>query len=138
MLARTFTWYDELARACFAWVVFLGAALGVKHRTHFRLHLLVDKLFPRAQQAAELLGVLTVMAFAGVLIQQGWALVKVGHLQRTPVIGLPKSWIYLAIPLGGALMICYSLLPLWRAVQAFLAREVRVEPWVTFRGMGQG
>jgi TRAP-type C4-dicarboxylate transport system permease small subunit len=27
VLASTFTWYDEIARACFVWVVFLGAAV---------------------------------------------------------------------------------------------------------------
>ena len=44
VLASTFTWYDEIARACFVWVVFLGAAVGVKRGAHFRLHLLVDRL----------------------------------------------------------------------------------------------
>ena len=29
VLFSTFTWYDEIARACFVWVVFLGAAVGV-------------------------------------------------------------------------------------------------------------
>ena len=26
VLERTFVWYDEVARACFMWLVFLGAA----------------------------------------------------------------------------------------------------------------
>ena len=29
VLAMTFTWYDEIARGCFVWLTFLGAAVGV-------------------------------------------------------------------------------------------------------------
>ncbi|OLC39418.1 MAG: hypothetical protein AUH81_01705 [Candidatus Rokubacteria bacterium 13_1_40CM_4_69_5] len=34
VLVRTFTWYDEIARGCFVWVVFLGAAVGVRRGAH--------------------------------------------------------------------------------------------------------
>jgi len=118
VLVKTFTWYDEIARGCFVWLIFLGAAVGVKRHTHFRLHLAVDRLPPRGQQAASVLGFLIVMGFACVLIQQGWAFVQLGRFQQTPVMGVPKPWIYIAIPVGGALMILYSLGPLWRAVRA--------------------
>jgi len=120
VLVRTFTWYDEIARGCFVWMIFLGAAVGVKRHTHFRLHLAVDRLPPRGHQTAKLLGILVVIGFACVLIQQGWAFVQLGRFQQTPVMGVPKSWIYAAIPVGGALMILYSLRPLWRAFRALL------------------
>ena len=43
--AAPFTWYDEIARLLFVWIVFLGAAVGVKRAAHFRLHLVIDR-FP--------------------------------------------------------------------------------------------
>jgi TRAP-type C4-dicarboxylate transport system permease small subunit len=57
------------------------------------------------------------MAFAAVLIQQGLVFLDLGRVQQTPVMGLSKTWIYAAIPIGGALMILYSLRPLWQALQ---------------------
>jgi TRAP-type C4-dicarboxylate transport system permease small subunit len=117
VLASTFTWYDEIARACFVWVVFLGAAVGVKRGAHFRLHLLVDRLPPRLSRIAAVVGVLMVITFSGVLIRQGWAFVDLGRLQQTPVMGISKGWIYAAMPVGGALMILYSLPSLWRSVR---------------------
>ena len=39
VLERTFVWYDEVARACFIWLVFLGAAAAVKRGAHFGLHI---------------------------------------------------------------------------------------------------
>jgi TRAP-type C4-dicarboxylate transport system permease small subunit len=117
VLVQTFTWYDEIARGSFTWLVFLGAAVGVKQHAHFRLHLLVAKLSPRAQQAAEVFGFLMVIVLGLVLIQQGWALTELGRFQQTPVMGLSKFWIYLAIPVGGALMLLYSLPPLVRSLR---------------------
>ncbi len=114
VLFSTFTWYDEIARICFVWLVFLGAAVGVKRQAHFRLHLVVDALSPRARWVAGLFGRLVVMGFAAALVRQGWAFVELGRFQQTPVMGLPKSWVYLAMPVGGALIILYSLGPLWR------------------------
>jgi TRAP-type C4-dicarboxylate transport system permease small subunit len=117
VLARTFTWYDEIARLLFVWITFLGAGVGVKRGVHFRLHLLVDR-FPRAlQRATVIFGVLVVMGFGWILIQQGWKLVELGQFQQTPVMGLSKQYIYLAVPVGGALVILFSLGPLWRALR---------------------
>ena len=117
VLASTFTWYDEIARACFVWVVFLGAAVGVKRGAHFRLHLLVDRFPPGLQRAAGVFGRLVVIAFSIALVQQGWAFVELGRAQQTPVLGLSKAWIYSAMPVGGALMVLYSLAPLRRALR---------------------
>ncbi len=117
VLVRTFTWYDEIARGCFVWLTFLGAAVGVKRQAHFRLHILVDRLSPRLRQATVVLLPLVVIIFAGVLIQQGLVFFELGKFQQTPVMGLPKTWIYVAIPIGGALMILYSLGPLWSALR---------------------
>ena len=117
VLAMTFTWYDEIARGCFVWLTFLGAAVGVKRHAHFRLHIVVDRLSPQLRQATVLLFPLVVIIFAGVLIQQGLVFLDLGKFQQTPVMGLPKTWIYVAIPIGGALMILYSLGPLWRAIR---------------------
>jgi TRAP-type C4-dicarboxylate transport system permease small subunit len=58
-----------------------------------------------------------IMSFALVLIQQGWGFLELGKFQQTPVMGLPKIWIYAALPLGGALMILYAIAPLWRALR---------------------
>ncbi len=120
VLAMTFTWYDEIARGCFVWLTLLGAAVGVKRHAHFRLHIVVDRLSPRLRQATVFLLPLVVIIFAGVLIQQGLVFLELGKFQQTPVMGLPKTWIYVAIPIGGALMILYSLGPLWRAIRGLI------------------
>ena len=116
VLRSTFTWYDEIARLLFVWIVFLGAAIGVRRAGHFRLHLVIDRFPSGLRQGAEVLGVLAIMLFGGVLIQQGWKLVELGQFQQTPVMGLSKRYVYASMPAGGALIILYSVRHLWRAV----------------------
>lgn len=128
VLGNTFIWYDEVARACFVWLVFLGAAVGVRQAAHFRFHLVLDRVPAPARQAAEVFGFGALILFATLLIQKGWTLVELGHFQRTPVMGMPRSWIYLAVPVGGALMILYALPHLWRAVRQRRGGGARGEP----------
>jgi TRAP-type C4-dicarboxylate transport system permease small subunit len=117
VLVRTFTWYDEIARLLFVWIVFLGAAVGVKRSVHFRLHLVVNRFPPALQRAAAIFGALAVMGFGWILIQQGWKLVELGQFQQTPVMGLSKQYIYASVPVGGALVILFSLPHLWWALR---------------------
>jgi TRAP-type C4-dicarboxylate transport system permease small subunit len=105
VIGRTFTWYDEIARLLFVWIVFLGAAVGVRRTAHFRLHLVIDRLGPAGRRLAHAVGVLVLIGFGLVLIQQGWKLVELGQFQRTPVMGLSKQWIYASVPTGGILII---------------------------------
>ena len=107
----------ERRRSSFVWIVFLGAAVGVKRTAHFRLHLLVDRMPPGLRRAAGVVGVLAVMAFGAILIQQGWKLVELGQFQQTAVMGLSKQYVYASVPAGGALIILYSLPQLWRALR---------------------
>ena len=121
VMGQTFTWYDEVARACFVWVVFLGTAVGVKRHSHFRLNLVVSRFSPRTQDVAELLGWLAIVGFACILVWQGWLLTEFGLMQRTPVMDMPKSWVYAAIPVGSALMVLYAMPALWCAAQRVFA-----------------
>jgi TRAP-type C4-dicarboxylate transport system permease small subunit len=116
-MRSTFTWYDEIARLLFVWIVFLGAAVGVRRSGHFRLQLVIDRFPPGPRRVADIFGVLAIMVFGGVLIEQGWKLVELGQFQHTPVMGLSKAYVYGSMPVGGALVIVYSLRHLWRAVR---------------------
>lgn len=133
VMARTFTWYDEIARLCFVWMVFLGAAVGVRRGAHFRLHLFTDRFGPRGRRAAELLAFAAIAGFGALLIREGWALVELGRFQQTPVMGLSKSYVYGSVPVGGALMILYSLPLLRRQPRTPVSGHPRSEPEAKLR-----
>jgi TRAP-type transport system small permease protein len=116
VLQSTFVWYDEVARACFLWLVFLGAAVAVKRGAHFGLHMFVEMMPPRLKRAALLLTPLTMIVFSAAIVWLGWDLMLHGAAQTTAVMAMPVSWIYAAMPVGGALMACYAIILLWKPV----------------------
>ena len=109
VLHATFQWYDEVARLCFVWMVFLGAAVAVRRGAHFRLHLLVDRLGPRLRRATDLVVALLVVVWGGVLVAGGIAMYPLARRQVTDSLELSMLWFYGALPIGGALMILFSL-----------------------------
>jgi TRAP-type C4-dicarboxylate transport system permease small subunit len=114
VLQATFQWYDEVARLCFVWIVFLGAASAVRRGAHFRLHLLIDRFGPRLRRATDLVVGLLVVAFGGVLVAGGLAMWPVARRQVSDSLELSMVWFYAALPVGGALMILFSVPQLWR------------------------
>lgn len=116
VLHATFQWYDEVARLCFVWMVFLGAATAVRRGAHFRLHLLIDRFGRRARRATDLAVGLLVVGFGAVLVAGGIALWPVARRQVSDSLELSMLWFYGALPVGGALMILFSVPQLWRLV----------------------
>jgi len=109
ILQATFAWYDEVARLCFIWIVFLGAALAVKRGMHFRMRLLVDRLGPGASRCADFLVTLATVGFGAILLAGGYAIFPVAQRQVTDALEISMLWFYGALPAGGALIIFYAL-----------------------------
>ena len=109
IMQATFRWYDEVARLCFIWIIFLGAAVAVARRLHFRMHLVVDRFGPRLRLAVERLVTLSVIAFGGVLVAGGIRMAPIAHRQVTDALEISQLWFFAALPVGGALMILFAL-----------------------------
>lgn len=109
VLQATFRWYDEVARLCFVWIIFLGAAVAVRRRLHFRMHLVVDRFGPAARRHAGRLVTLTVIAFGAVLVAGGIGIAPIATRQVTDALEISQLWFFGALPVGGALMILFAL-----------------------------
>ena len=109
VMRATFQWYDEVARLCFVWMIFLGAAVAVRRGAHFRLHLLIDRFGESARRRIDVLVTLIVIAFAAVLVAGGVAIAPLARRQVTDSLEISMLWFYGALPVGGALMIVFAL-----------------------------
>ena len=114
VMQATFKWYDEVARLCFVWIIFLGAGVAVRRRLHFRMHLVIDRFAPGARLAAERLITLTVIGFGAILVAGGIRIAPIAHRQVTDALEISQLWFFGALPVGGALMIFFALPQLWR------------------------
>ena len=100
-------WTEELARYFLIWMAFLGGALAVRRRAHLSMGLAVMHLRATAAAMVRRAKDLCVAAFAGIMLTAGGNYVQVAMEQRTPVTQIPMGWIYLPIPLAGALILLF-------------------------------
>jgi len=103
-------WSDEAARFTLVWTAFLGAAVGVRRGSHYGILMLLTRL-PRSARLWVLGGIALGMAlFMFLLIRLGTNLMIMADVQISPALEVRMSWIYLAIPLSGVLMMFYLVL----------------------------
>lgn len=116
LLSLNFSWAQELCIYMFVWMAKFGAAYGVRTGIHVGVDVLVNRLPAQRQKPLILFGLLAGALFTGVIAAFGANFVwRLSHTdQTTPDLEWPAWVVYLAIPLGSALM-CYRFLQVaWR------------------------
>ncbi|WGF88706.1 TRAP transporter small permease [Marinivivus vitaminiproducens] len=112
LTAQPTPWTGEVAAIAFAWVVFVGSAAGFKHGMHVSIDMLVAKL-PMALQTALRWAVdLLLLAFFAYVVWLGIGFTQQNWTNPTPVLRLPSSIIYVAVPIGFASMLVRHVLAL--------------------------
>ena len=111
VVGSSLIWSEEATRYLAVWLVFLG--VGVAHRFggHVRIGLLPQRLEGRAQAVTEfaveavLMLLVATMAWFGLDI----ALNNFERGQTSPAMGVPIGAVYLAVPIGMALMLLQGI-----------------------------
>lgn len=113
-------WTAETATFAQAWMVFLAAGLAMRERLHVSVEVLAEAV-PRA--VARLFLVVVGAACAWFLWQAiagSFALIDIGRIQSSPVLGLPMWLPYLSLPIGLAyfgLELLLALAGSWQATR---------------------
>ncbi|MEM1134335.1 MAG: TRAP transporter small permease [Bacteroidota bacterium] len=104
---------EEVAGFLLIWVGLLGASYATGKKMHLAIDLLPRSKSPSAQKKFSLLINSIVILFAlSVMVIGGFRLVyiTISLNQLSPVLEIPKGYIYLVMPLSGFLIIYYSLI----------------------------
>lgn len=101
-------WVEETSRFLFIWLSFLGAALAVERMVHIRIDFFAQLLPSRTRLILEILVYLATVVFAAVMTYEG-ALVALRAGDRSPVLLMPMSYAYLALPVSGTAIILFAL-----------------------------
>ena len=105
-------WTDEILRYLNIWLVFLGAAVGVKRGVHMNVEYFLQRFFPERASRRIKQGVLVVILLClGLLIVFGAQKVLNYRNVQIQATTMSIAWFYLAIPVGCLLMaVDYSLI----------------------------
>jgi TRAP-type transport system small permease protein len=96
---------DEVPRYLFVWLVMLGAAAAMHRGEHTLLGYFRDRLGRRGRALAIIAVNAAGIAFFAYLIKVSFVLVPNSNFQTSAGLGLPLSYVYVAVPVGAALII---------------------------------
>jgi TRAP-type transport system small permease protein len=96
---------DEVPRYLFVWLVMLGAAAAMHRGEHTLLGYFRDRLGRRGRALAIIAVNAAGIAFFAYLIKVSFVLVPNSNFQTSAGLGLPLSYVYIAVPVGAALII---------------------------------
>lgn len=102
-------WTEETARLLFVWMLFMAASIGVRRGLHFRFTLLIDSVGTTPKVILEILANVWVIFFSSIMLVRGLSFAILNLKQLTPALQIPWGWVYISVPISGALMIIYSL-----------------------------
>ena len=110
-------WAEELAMVLFQWVAFIGAGIAVRRGLHFHLDLITKRFTERWQKVTDLMASAAILIIAYLLVHVGIMMMSTVRFITLPVMHFSKAYVYLAIPVGGALMIVFQIPILVRQIR---------------------
>ncbi len=97
-------WSEELSRYFMIWLIFLGAGYGCRQAQLISLTILIARVPAKLHRVADALVALVCIGFYALLVKVGFDAMKFGWIEKSPVLQIPKAYIYLAMPVGATVM----------------------------------
>ncbi|MBW1613879.1 MAG: TRAP transporter small permease [Deltaproteobacteria bacterium] len=101
-------WADESARLLFILMVFIGSIGAHKDKAHFSFDIFVKKLPPQLYIAAKLVAH-SIVIYVLISMLVGGIKTFILLTNKTPALGIPVKYIYLAIPLSMLAMLVMTV-----------------------------
>ncbi len=124
-LANASSFTEELARYLLMWMGMFGGAYAVGRGRHLAIDLLPRRLEGRSLAYWRAAVAVVILGFAAIVLVAGGMRLVVITLQlgqRSAALGIPLGYVYLVLPLSGALMIWYATSDLVAAVRTGAGR----------------
>lgn len=109
----------ELATNAMIWVVFLGSAAVTRRGLHVALDVTTNGLPPRLKAGCAIFASLCTATVLVFMVVWSWQYLSTTH-RVLPMTGIPLFHAWIALPLGGALMLFHELVALGRSVKGLI------------------
>jgi TRAP-type C4-dicarboxylate transport system permease small subunit len=104
-----FTWVEEVGEMMLAWLTLIGAAIGVRERSHFTLHVLTHRFSARTQAAIERGHHVLIAIFGAIAAWYGVKLCLLNRTLVTPGLEINLALLYASVVAGGVLLVIYAV-----------------------------
>jgi len=102
-------WVEEVSRYLMIWLTFLGSGIVLRYGAHIGIDTLQER-FPRHAPFVRAVVFVLLLAFFAAMVWLGLRYAILTWGQTTPVMQIPIGAVYLAMPVGFALMIVHLVL----------------------------
>ncbi len=100
-------WTEEMSRFLLVWVIFLGAAIGVRERTHFVLEILGEHKARWVNQLWQSFIIAMEVAFCAIFLFRGYGYAEVLRWDVSDIAQISMLWVGAAIPVFGGLSLLF-------------------------------
>lgn len=108
LLGLPFIWTLDLAQLLFSWLVFVGAAVAFRRGAHYTVDLWPENS-PRIDRVLQAISLLGAAIVVFVLQRYGWNLTRIRWSGSVQSLGISRGWMFVPIPLSGALMLLFLI-----------------------------
>ncbi len=106
------SWTEEASRYLMIWGVLLGVSLSYLNGYLISIETFVKRFPAAVKKIVRVFNLLLSLFFTGILAIYGVNLCILGSQMESPALEIPYTWIYLAVPVGAALLFVLFLIDL--------------------------
>jgi TRAP-type C4-dicarboxylate transport system permease small subunit len=103
-----FTWVEEVGELSLAWLTLIGAAIGIRSRSHFTLTVFVHRLPQTVQLWIHRFNHALITGFGLLAAWYGIKLCLLNRTLTTPGLEINLAWLYGSAVVGGILIAVYG------------------------------
>ena len=111
-------WSTDIIRLSFVYVVFLGAALGMREKAHLNVDVVFNSLPEKIRNIVGITINFVLLGFFVLIVSLGLKFAQSGFTQGSPYLELPMTIYYMSVPLAAFLMFYYLIQSTIKEVKA--------------------
>ncbi len=116
VLESALSWPEEVAGMIFVWFTLVGTAYLVNENSHIAFSLISKRSPDWVKKVLGVFSQLIVIAYAVFMVVPGMRYVKMFSFVTSPAANINLTWVNMAVPASGVLIIFYSLINIYQTI----------------------
>lgn len=121
VLNNSYDWAEAMSRFFFIWAVLLGGGVGCLANENIAVTFVRDTVPAALAKIFDLIRVVVIYAVCGIIVVAYHQLVS-GYVSVTPLLGIPKTYLYMAMLVFAALLAIANTVALLKMCAQFTGR----------------